>query len=194
MFLSVILITLTCSSGCFVFLHYAETIFREAGTTLSPQLSSIIVATIQMSGSYMATFWVEKAGRKLLIICSAFGAAMCLTIMGIHSLAKSRGCDVEEYNWIPLLCLSGVVFIAAHGSASLPYVVVCEILGQKVSFTSLSLFLPLLYLLYSLSISLILSPSLFSCLFSLFISLSPCLYHPLYPYYPLFLSVFLSKY
>lgn len=109
-----------------------EPIFVEAGSTLSPQISSIIVAVIQMSGSYMATFLVEKAGRKLLIICSSFGAAMCLTVMGIYALAKARGCDVEEYNWLPLFCLSGVVFIAAHGSASLPYVVVCEILGQKV--------------------------------------------------------------
>lgn len=133
-FLSFILISLTCSSGCFVFLQYAETIFSEADPTSSPQISSIIVAVIQMSGSYISTFFVEKAGRKFLIIYSSFGAALCLTIMGIYSLAKSSGCDVNGYKWIPLFCLSGVVFIAANGSASLPYLVVCEILGQKVIF------------------------------------------------------------
>lgn len=132
--LGFILITLTCSSGAFVLLHYTESIFAEAGSTLSPKVSSIIVASIQLSGSYVATFMVERAGRKLLIIASSCSAATCLAIMGVYALMQSLGCaSAQKFNWIPLACLSGVVFLAANGSASLPYVVLCEILGQRVS-------------------------------------------------------------
>lgn len=131
--LGFILITLTCSSGAFVLLHYTESIFTEAGSTLSPKVSSIIVASIQLSGSYVATFMVERAGRKVLMIASSCSAATCLVIMGIYSMLQSLGCaGTEQFSWIPLACLSGVVFLAANGSASLPYVVLCEILGQRV--------------------------------------------------------------
>jgi len=136
--LGFILITLTCSSGAFVLLHYTESIFEEAGSTLSPKVSSIIVASIQLSGSYVATFMVERAGRKLLIIASSCSAATCLSIMGIYTFLQSAAGTGEQhywllqFSWLPLACLSGVVFLAANGSASLPYVVLCEILGQRI--------------------------------------------------------------
>lgn len=134
-FLSIVLMTLTSSTGVFVFMQYAESIFRNAGSSLSPEMSSITLATIQLGGTYMASFLVEKAGRKLLIIGSAMAASTCLIIMGVHSFIRAR--NLESYDgfaWIPLVCLSAMVFIASHGSATLPYVVICEILEQKVSF------------------------------------------------------------
>uniref|UniRef100_A0A336KU46 CSON014839 protein n=1 Tax=Culicoides sonorensis TaxID=179676 RepID=A0A336KU46_CULSO len=131
-FLGIILITLTCSSGAFVLLHYTVTIFQEAGSELSPELSSIIVASLQLCGSYVATFLVDRVGRKLLIISSSCLVAFVLTIMGIYSYLASNGYDVKAFSWIPLVCLSLVVFLAANGSASLPYVVLCEVLTQKI--------------------------------------------------------------
>lgn len=134
--LSIILMTLTSSTGCFVFMQYAESIFRDAGSNISPEMSSIVMATIQLGGTYMASFLVEKAGRKPLIIGSAFGASTCLVIMGIHAFIRAQNAmgTVDSFSWIPLACLSGLVFIASHGSATLPYVVICEILEQKVVF------------------------------------------------------------
>lgn len=113
-------------------MQYAESIFRDAGSSLSPEMSSITLAIIQLAGSYMASFLVEKAGRKLLIIGSAFLASTCLIIMGIHSFIKEHTDGEDNFAWIPLVCLSAMVFIASHGSASLPYVVICEVLEQKI--------------------------------------------------------------
>lgn len=126
------MITLTCSSGAFVLLSYTETIFRDAGSSVSPELSSIIVAILQILGSYVATFLVESAGRKFLIITSSCLAATFLTLMGVYSLMQTLGYCTTQLSWIPIVCLSTVVFVAANGSASLPYVVLCEILSQKV--------------------------------------------------------------
>lgn len=131
-FLGFILITLTCSSGAFVLLHYTVSIFQEAGSHLTPELSSIIVASLQLFGSYVATFLVDRAGRKLLIISSSFCVALVLILMGTYSVLNANGYNVKAFSWIPLVCLSLVVFLAANGSASLPYVVLCEVLTQKV--------------------------------------------------------------
>lgn len=45
--------------------NYSATIFIEAGSTLSPDLSSIIIGLIQVFGAYTSTVLVDKAGRKV---------------------------------------------------------------------------------------------------------------------------------
>ncbi|XP_063701181.1 facilitated trehalose transporter Tret1-like [Culicoides brevitarsis] len=132
LFLGFILITLTCSSGAFVLLHYTVSIFQQAGSSLSPEMSSVIVGSIQLLGSYVATFLVDRAGRKFLIITSSFSVAFVLTLMGAYNILDSQGINMSAFSWIPLVCLSLVVFLAANGSASLPYLVLCEVLTQKI--------------------------------------------------------------
>lgn len=119
-------------SGAFTLTNYYETIFREAGSSMSPAASSIIVASIQCAGSYSTTLTVERVGRKFLILASAYGSATCLAIMGLYSFLKDFNVDVSSFGFLPLLCLSLLVFIAANGASSVPYVVIGEIFAQNV--------------------------------------------------------------
>lgn len=52
-------------SGCFAIITYAADIFKRSGSILSPNQSSIIVATIQLLGSYVAMNLVDRFGRKV---------------------------------------------------------------------------------------------------------------------------------
>jgi Sugar (and other) transporter len=45
--------------------NYSETIFRDAGSTLSPALSTVLLGVILLVGSYSSTLLVERAGRKV---------------------------------------------------------------------------------------------------------------------------------
>lgn len=130
--IGVILANTVSFSGAFTLTNYYETIFREAGSSLSPAASSIIVASIQCAGSYSTTLTVERVGRKFLILASAYGSAACLAIMGFYSFLKDFNIDVTNFRWLPLLCLSLLVFIAANGASSVPYVVIGEIFAQNV--------------------------------------------------------------
>ncbi|XP_063698306.1 facilitated trehalose transporter Tret1-like [Culicoides brevitarsis] len=130
--IGVILANTVSFSGAFTLTNYYETIFREAGSSLSPAASSIIVASIQCAGSYSTTLTVERVGRKFLILASAYGSATCLAVMGLYSCLKDLNVDVSSYGWLPLLCLSLLVFIAANGASSVPYVVIGEIFAQNV--------------------------------------------------------------
>lgn len=65
MTIGIILATLNQFCGCFAMLNYTATIFEEAGSTMSPNMSAIVVGVIQLIGSYVATNLVEKAGRKV---------------------------------------------------------------------------------------------------------------------------------
>lgn len=137
--LALILMSCCCFSGVFTVLNYTETIFKEAGSNLSPSISSIIVALIQLAGSYLATIVVERAGRRILIICSTYGSAMCLAIMGAHSLLKDLGVDVSLFSWLPLVCLSLLVFIAANGATTVSFIVIGEIFSQNIRGLAISL-------------------------------------------------------
>lgn len=54
-------------------------------------------------------------------------------MMGAHDFLKTgMQMNVSAYGWVPLLSLSGVLFISATGLISLPYVVSAEVLPQKV--------------------------------------------------------------
>lgn len=63
--IGIVLSALNQFCGCFAMLNYTASIFKEAGSTMSPNMSAIFVAVIQLLGSYIATNLVERAGRKV---------------------------------------------------------------------------------------------------------------------------------
>lgn len=65
MTIGIVLVLLNQFCGCTAMLNYTAHIFKEAGSNLSPNMSSIIVGVIQLIGSYVATILVDRAGRKV---------------------------------------------------------------------------------------------------------------------------------
>lgn len=67
-----------------------------------------------------------------LYIGTAFGSAIGLAAMGVHGYLKLSGYDVSAINWIPVASLSFVIFIASCGILPLTFVILSEILPQKL--------------------------------------------------------------
>lgn len=63
--ISLFLMALDQFSGLFPMINYAAMIFQQSGSSLSPNLSSIIMASLQLAGTYTSTFLVDRAGRKV---------------------------------------------------------------------------------------------------------------------------------
>lgn len=121
-------------SGCFALLNYSATIFRDSGSDISPNTSSIIIATIQILGTYCATCLVDKVGRKVLLTVSASATSLGLAVMGAYSFLDKQHFDLKMFNWVPVTSLSFVIFIASIGILPLPFVVLAEVLPNKVSY------------------------------------------------------------
>lgn len=119
--------------GVFTMLNYTATIFRDSGSTISPEFSAIIVGLIQLLGTYAATFLVDRLGRKILLICSAIGTSLCLACLGAYSLANASGINVKPYSWISIASFSGMMFLAAVGLIPLMFVVIAEVMPEKVN-------------------------------------------------------------
>ncbi|XP_062545780.1 facilitated trehalose transporter Tret1-like [Armigeres subalbatus] len=130
--IGVCLVAFNNFSGCFAMLSYAETIFQESGSSLSADTSAIVMGSLQMVGAYCSTLLVERAGRKLLFKISGTGMAIGFTTFSGYFYVKALGYNVDSFNWLPLVCFSFVIFIASIGVLSLPFLVLAELVPQKV--------------------------------------------------------------
>ncbi len=113
-------------------LNYTASIFAESGSSLSPNVSSIIVGAIQMCGCYLSTVLVERSGRKLLLSVSLFGTSLGLLVFGGYSHLQYVGINLTVISWVPLASFSFTIFIANLGVLTLPFLVVSELVPQKV--------------------------------------------------------------
>lgn len=129
MLIGIVLSCMNQLSGCFAMLMYTNAIFEEAGSSLSPNASAIIIALTQWGANCVTIMVVEKAGRKVIYAISAFGASLGLTVLGVHSLYRA---ELADFGFIPIAAFSFFIFIASVGLLPLHYVILIEIMPKKV--------------------------------------------------------------
>jgi Sugar (and other) transporter len=103
-------------TGAYALLSYASMVFDQAGSTLSPNTSSIIVGGIQIIGTLVSVCAVDRTGRKFLMITSALGCTIGLISFGTFDLLNAQKVDVSQFRWIPLASFSFVIFFANIGN------------------------------------------------------------------------------
>lgn len=130
--LALIAATFSCSPGTFVIIGFTNIIFKDAGSQLSPEWSSVVVGAIQLVGSYVSTLIIERTGRKPLLIFSSLGSSVCLFICGGYYYAKNHGFDTSSFSLVPLITISMLFLVFSIGVASVPFVLITEILPQHL--------------------------------------------------------------
>uniref|UniRef100_A0A182QQ42 Major facilitator superfamily (MFS) profile domain-containing protein n=1 Tax=Anopheles farauti TaxID=69004 RepID=A0A182QQ42_9DIPT len=118
--------------GCFYMMNYAQSVFAESGSGLPASLSVIVVGLIQLLGCYVCTLLVDRTGRKILLIVSSAGMALGLAVFASYCYGQVLGYDLTTLGWLPLLCFSFVVFIGSLGVGTIPFVMLAEIMPQKI--------------------------------------------------------------
>lgn len=119
-------------SGSVPLITFTDRIFKESGSDLPPATCAMIVAAIQLVGSYVSSVTVDKAGRKVLLVTSALGCAICSATMGTYKFLIVNGFELTYFKWIPVTTLSGLVFITAIGIGIVPFIIMPEILEPRV--------------------------------------------------------------
>lgn len=114
-------------------LNYTATIFKLAGSSLSPNAAAVVVGLVQVFGSWLSTMIIEKAGRRVLIMVSAAGMIICHCTLGIFFLFQHFEYDVSSVGWIPLTALSVFVLVYCLGVGPVPYIVVAEVFSPDIS-------------------------------------------------------------
>ncbi|XP_031622892.1 facilitated trehalose transporter Tret1-like [Contarinia nasturtii] len=132
MMIGIVLVLLNQFCGCVAMLNYTAKIFKDAGSNMDPNMSAIVVGIIQLIGSYVTTNLVDRAGRKFLYVVSSIGIALGLITLGTYMMLKTSGYNVEIFNWVPITSFSFVIFIGSWGVLTLPFLVISEIMPEKL--------------------------------------------------------------
>lgn len=125
-------------SGCFVLITYNQGIFKAADVSvLSVFWSSFAFAFIQIIASIFTAKFVDKVGRRIILIGSALSSACCLAVFGAYMYLKNETdfdlASMAWITWIPLLSLLVEVFVSSIGIIPVPHFYGPEILDQKVN-------------------------------------------------------------
>ncbi|XP_022128860.2 facilitated trehalose transporter Tret1-like [Pieris rapae] len=138
------LCTLQQTSGVAAVLFFATTIFQMAGSSIRPDIATIVIGSTRLLASMIAPFVVERAGRRILLLVSTAFCACSLSILGTYfHLARAQNSIISEIGWLPLLSLIMYFFSYEIGFGTMPSALVGEMFrgnarstGSAVSMTT----------------------------------------------------------
>eukprot|EP01018_Ginkgo_biloba_P008197 Gb_25441 [translate_table: standard] len=129
------LLLLQQSSGVNGILFYSSSILESAGIS-SVGAASLGLAAIQVVMTAVSAWLMDKAGRRLLLLVSSGGMAVCLFLVGLAFYLKShlsQGSHFETF-FSGLAFISLLVYIISYsiGVGPIPWIIMSEILPVNV--------------------------------------------------------------
>lgn len=119
-------------AGIDAVLFYSETIFDKADGSIDSAVSTIIVGLVMLLSSCISPFFVDRTGRRGLLLVSAAGMAISLTIMGIYFFFDERDADfINSLGWLPIVALVGFILFYCVGFGPLPFTILSEMFSTE---------------------------------------------------------------
>jgi len=132
--ISLVIMILQQFSGINVVIYNTVLIFESAGVDADSSFATIIIGLIQLGATFISTFLVDRAGRRMLLLISGAGMAASMASLGYHFFNNEfrDGIASEQcFGWLPLASLGTFVFSYSIGYSNVPYVVMGELFPLK---------------------------------------------------------------
>ncbi|XP_063991876.1 facilitated trehalose transporter Tret1-like [Diachasmimorpha longicaudata] len=134
------------TSGYTIVVTYTSLIFGLAKSSLTPNISAIVLAVIQIGGSWLSTMTINLTGRRYIIIISCVGMMISHIFFGTFFLLMDQNVDVSSFAWLPLVVLSAYAVFYSMGLGPAAYIVAAEIFSPDVASLGASTSMMLLWL------------------------------------------------
>ncbi|XP_041985143.1 facilitated trehalose transporter Tret1-like isoform X2 [Aricia agestis] len=120
-------------SGVAVVLFFSTTIFELAGSSIRPDVATIIIGVTRFLSSLIAPTFVERSGRRILLLISMAACSVSLTILGVYFyLDRIQSPILSSVGWLPLVALITYFFCYEAGFGSIPNAIVGEMFRINV--------------------------------------------------------------
>ncbi|GAB0096483.1 TRET1 [Sergentomyia squamirostris] len=120
-------------SGINVVLFYSQVIFQKTGSSLEPAIATIIVGIVQVIASGCTPLVVDRLGRKIILLVSGIGMAVCHGLLGLYFFLDYMKSDiVPDIGFLPVVSLIGFVTVYCIGFGPLPWAVLGEMFPANV--------------------------------------------------------------
>ncbi|XP_045473457.1 facilitated trehalose transporter Tret1-like [Harmonia axyridis] len=124
--------TFMCLTGTVIVASYSETIFKEAGGNISPEICPIIIGVAQLLMTVFVSAITDRYPRKFLLTLSHILVSLVQIPFGTYFFLKQNGYDVESISWLPLVCLITYVCVYNIGVGPILLTLLGELFPPKV--------------------------------------------------------------
>ncbi|RZC38205.1 Sugar tr and/or MFS 1 domain containing protein [Asbolus verrucosus] len=129
---SVALTTFQQFSGVTVILSFAQNIFDATGSNIPPEICSIIVGSAQFVVSFISPPFLDKIGKRILLLIAVSGAILAEVVLGVYFYLEDNGNDISSIGWLPVVSLVAFITFYNFGMGSIPWAVMGEILPLNI--------------------------------------------------------------
>lgn len=105
---------------------------QAAETGINSDYQTIIIGSVLLLSTLLATFLVDRLGRKLLLVLSSMLMSLMLVALGIYfHLLESKSDAVESLSWLPLTSLCVHLIAYSIGYGPLPWLLLSEVYSKE---------------------------------------------------------------
>lgn len=119
-------------SGINVVIFYSQKIFNDVGANLAPEICTIIIGAVQFLSSFIYPLIGDKWGKKNILLFSAIGMVLSSSSLGTYSHLLNNNVNLENFKWVPLVCLMSFIVTYNTGYGPLPWVMLGELFPSRV--------------------------------------------------------------
>ncbi|KAK9704170.1 Sugar transporter [Popillia japonica] len=113
-----------------------QSIFEEAGSSISSDTCVLIAGIIQILASIITLPTVDKFGRRFLLLTSAIGNTLSNFIGGIYFILKERtSVDVTDLSWLPIITINLFIMTYTLGFGPVSFTMIGELFPFIMTYT-----------------------------------------------------------
>ncbi|KAF7287991.1 hypothetical protein GWI33_000051 [Rhynchophorus ferrugineus] len=111
---------------------YTQLIFELSGSSISPEISAMIVGTVSLISVFISSHLIDSMGRKILMTMSFSVSSLALFSLSIYFYMLSHEMDVSQIFWLPIVSVVIYMFAFNFGLGILPWVILGELFPHNV--------------------------------------------------------------
>lgn len=120
-------------TGIAALLTYSQNIFEPGAQYISTNACGIVYGFFQVLPIFTTGYFVEKFGRKLLLVLSSGLCAIPLTILGIYFYCEEKGYSgIESWGLAPFIAMLVQILLYSWGVGALPYIYMSELFSSNI--------------------------------------------------------------
>ncbi|XP_050069832.1 facilitated trehalose transporter Tret1-2 homolog [Anopheles maculipalpis] len=119
-------------SGIDIILANSELLFAESNASLGPIYGTIALGVLQFLSSCSTPLFIERTGRRPILLVSSIGLAIALATLGTYFMLSRHAVSIVSIRWLPLTALLGFVTLFNGGFGPVAWAIVMEIFAHEL--------------------------------------------------------------
>jgi facilitated trehalose transporter len=120
-------------SGINAVIFYSVNIFESAHTSLNPFVENIIVGFVMVFATGLAAVFIDRLGRRMLLIISLPVTIIALYFLGLYFwIQKNHPALAETIDFLPLVTLCLFIFAFSVGIGPISFLMMSELFAPEL--------------------------------------------------------------